>query len=77
MGRACSTYRGEKRWGSMREGNHSEDSGVDGRIILKWILEKWDGGHGLDLSGSGQRQVAGSCKCGSEPSEFYNMRGIS
>jgi hypothetical protein len=25
-------------------GNHLEDRGVDGRIILKWILEEWDGG---------------------------------
>ena len=26
----------------MRKREHLEDSGVDGRIILKWILEKWD-----------------------------------
>jgi hypothetical protein len=29
------------------------DPGVDGRIILKWILKTWDGGHGLDWAGSG------------------------
>ena len=27
--------------------NHLKDQGVDGRIILKWILEKWYGAHGL------------------------------
>jgi len=21
---------------------------LDGRIILRWIFRKWDGGHGLD-----------------------------
>jgi hypothetical protein len=24
--------------------NNLEDSDVDGRVILKWILEEWDGG---------------------------------
>ena len=31
-------------WGSLREGNRLEDSGVARRIILKLILEKGDGG---------------------------------
>jgi hypothetical protein len=30
--------------GNLREEDHLEDRGTDGRIILKYILEKWDGG---------------------------------
>ena len=35
----------EEFWrGNLQERNHSEDLGVDGRIILRWILKKceWD-----------------------------------
>jgi hypothetical protein len=27
-------------WENLREGNHLENGSVDGRIILKWILQK-------------------------------------
>jgi hypothetical protein len=37
-------------WGNLREREHMEDPGIDGRIILNWIYRKWDGGHGLDLA---------------------------
>ena len=31
-------------WGYLTERDHLKDSGIDGRIILKRILEKWDEG---------------------------------
>jgi hypothetical protein len=33
----------EFRWESQKERHPYEDVGVNGRIILKWILEKYDG----------------------------------
>jgi hypothetical protein len=33
--------------------NHSEDQDVDGRMGSEWILERWAGGCGLNLTSSG------------------------
>jgi hypothetical protein len=47
---------------------NSIDPGIDGMIILIWIFRKQDGGHGMDCSGSGERErgVADTCKCGNK-----------
>ena len=31
-------------WGNLRERDYLEDPGIDGRIILRWIFRKLDGG---------------------------------
>jgi hypothetical protein len=40
-------------WENVRERDRLGDPGVDGRIMLRWILRKWDVGYGLDRAGSG------------------------
>jgi hypothetical protein len=30
--------------GNLKERDHLNDEGVDGRIILRWIIRKWDVG---------------------------------
>jgi hypothetical protein len=42
MGWACSTYWRREAytgfwWGKLRERDHFEETGVDGRIILRWV----------------------------------------
>jgi len=50
-GGACSTYVGEEHtgflYGILREREHLQDRGIDGKIILKWIFRKWDERHDL------------------------------
>ena len=47
-GGACSAYGGEVHtgfwWRNLREGDHLEDPGIDGRKILRWDSRKWDEG---------------------------------
>jgi hypothetical protein len=31
-------------WGYLRNRDHLEDPGIDGRLIFKWIFKKWDEG---------------------------------
>jgi hypothetical protein len=30
-------------WGNQKEGDYLEDQSVDGKIIVKWLFEKWGG----------------------------------
>jgi hypothetical protein len=46
-------------WENLRKGNNLKDPGVDGRIILKWIFEKWLGGiDWIDLAQDRDRRRA-------------------
>jgi hypothetical protein len=71
MERASGKYGGQERCmqgsvGIPEEGDHLEDLGLQGRIKLKWIFNKWgvDTTTGLICLG----HVVGACECGNEPS---------
>ena len=47
IGRACRTYGDERKcivfWREdVREGKNLEDTGLDGKVILKYFFEKWN-----------------------------------
>jgi len=39
--------------GNLKERDHLGDPDVNGKILLRWVLRKWDVGYGLDRAGSG------------------------
>jgi len=39
QGKGCTGF----WWGNLRERDHWGDTDADGRIILRWILRKWEG----------------------------------
>jgi hypothetical protein len=45
-GEACTEF----WWENLRERDHWEDPGIDGRIILRWIFRKWDVGVWTEFS---------------------------
>jgi hypothetical protein len=54
---------------NVKDSEHLEELGIDGRIILEWILKKLDGFIGLRI-GTNSRM----CKCGNEPSGSMKFR---
>ena len=47
MGGACGKYGGQELhtglcWEDLTERDHLDHPCLDGRIILKWIIRKWD-----------------------------------
>jgi hypothetical protein len=63
-------------WGNLKKRDHLEDQGLDGRIISKRIIMKWDEGGGdvdrIKLAQDRDRWWALVNATG-----FHKMRGIS
>ena len=70
----CDTHGGEDHrpagfwWENLRKRYHFEDLGVDGRIILKWILNKLAGRAWTELIWLRIGTTDGSCEDANEPS---------
>jgi hypothetical protein len=47
--------------------NYLEDLGIDGRVLLKWIVQKWDEEAWTGLICRKERTGGGLCECGDGP----------
>jgi hypothetical protein len=78
LGRARVTY-GKRGgvyrvwWGKLREREHLENPGIDGRTVLNWIFRKCNSG--MDWNDPAEvRQDVEFCECGNEPSDSIKCR---
>jgi hypothetical protein len=66
VGETCRACEGEAYtgfwWRNLRERDHLGDPGVDGRIILRWVIMKLDVGVRIGSSWLRRGQVAGTKK---------------
>jgi hypothetical protein len=51
-------------WGNLRERNHLEDRGIDGKVIIRWIFRKWGGWAWTGLMWLRIGTGAGTCERG-------------
>ena len=54
--------------GDLRKRDHLQDLGIDGSLILKWIIKKWFEETWTGLLWLRIGQVSGACECGNEHS---------
>jgi len=69
MGRVFSTNGGEEMhtgfwWRKVREREHLEDSDLDERVLIKWVLMKAVGKTGNGLIWLRIRKIGEFCACG-------------
>jgi len=62
-------------WGNLREGDHLENPGVEGSVILSWMFRRWDMGVWNLIELAQDRDIWWArVKCSIEPSGSVKCR---
>jgi hypothetical protein len=60
----------------VKERDHWEDLGLDGKLILKWLFKKWNGWTWTGLIWLRIEAGGGLCTCDDEPSGSIKYGGF-